>query len=273
MAPKLGILAGAGDLPVRLRDHCLMQGREVFIIAFNGHTSPAAVEGVPHLWTRLGGSYAAIEALRDAKVVELVMAGAIKRPSLGDLRPDFKTLKFLTRIGSAGLGDDGMLKAIIRFLEEEGFRVVGVDEVLGDILATDGVFGKIEPDAQAWADIDRGVAVARALGVQDVGQSVVVQQGLILGVEAVEGTDALIARCGDLRRNGPGGVLVKVKKPQQERRADLPTIGAVTVRNAAKSGLRGIAVEAGGALIVDRDAVTAAADLAGVFVVGIEVPQ
>lgn len=273
MTSKLGILAGSGELPFRLRDHCRMQGREVFVVAFNGHTDPSVVEGVEHVWTRLGGAYSVLQRLRDAGVGELVMAGAVQRPSLSDLRPDFQTLKFLTKIGSASLGDDGMLKAIIDRLEAEGFRVVGIDEVLGDILATDGIFGGIEPDQEAWADIDRGVAVARALGAQDVGQSVIVQQGFILGVEAVEGTDALIARCAGLRRNGTGGVLVKVKKPQQERRADLPTIGTTTVRNAAESGLRGIAVEAGGSLIVDREAVRAAADESGIFVVGIEVPQ
>ncbi|WP_282608219.1 LpxI family protein [Pelagibius sp. Alg239-R121] len=273
MAPKLGILAGSGELPVRIRNHCHMQGREVFVVAFNGHTNPEVVDGVEHVWTRLGGAYSALKPLRDAGVSELVMAGAVQRPSLGDLRPDFQALKFLTKIGSAGLGDDGMLKAIISYLENEGFRVVGIDDVLGDILATDGVISRIEPDEEALADIDRGVAVARALGAQDVGQSVIVQQGFILGVEAVEGTDALIARCAKLRRSGSGGVLVKVKKPQQERRADLPTIGTVTVRNAAESGLRGIAVEAGGSLIVDRDAVRAAADESGIFVVGIEVPQ
>ncbi|TQV79130.1 LpxI family protein [Denitrobaculum tricleocarpae] len=273
MGPKLGILAGSGELPVRLRDHCLMQGRDVFIIAFNGHTDPSIVEGVEHFWTRLGSAYSAIKVLRDAGVGELVMAGGIQRPTLKDLRPDFQTLKFMTKIGSVGLGDDGMLTAIINYLENEGFQVVGADDVLGDILARDGVYGRVEPDAEAWADIDRGIGVARALGAQDVGQSVIVQQGFILGVEAVEGTDALIKRCAELKHSGAGGVLVKVKKPQQERRADLPTIGPVTVRTAAESGLRGIAVEAGGALIVDRDAVQATADAAGIFVIGIEVPQ
>lgn len=273
MGPKLGILAGSGELPVRLRDHCLTRGRDVFVVAFNGHADPGVVEGVEHAWIRLGNAYGAVKTLRDAGVRELVMAGGIQRPSIKELRPDFQTLKFMTKVGPAGLGDDGMLTAIIGQLEKEGFQVVGADDVLGDILVTKKVYGLVEPDAQAWADIERGVGVARALGAQDVGQSVVVQQGFILGVEAVEGTDALIKRCAELRRSGEGGVLVKVKKPQQERRADLPTIGLTTVQNAADSGLRGIAVEAGGALILDEDAVRRAADEAGIFVVGIEVPQ
>ena len=110
-----------------------------------------------------------------------------------------------------------------------------------------------------------------ASGAIDVGQSVVVQQGLVLGIEAVEGTDALLKRCGPLRRAGPGGVLVKLKKPGQERRADLPTIGPQTLRAAAEAGLRGVAIEAGGALVLDREAVVAAADEAGLFVIGVAV--
>ena len=273
MEPKLGILAGSGELPVRLRDHCLAHGRQVFIVAFEGHTDPGVIDGVEHIWVHLGKAYSAIKILKEEGVSELVMAGGVKRPTLKDLRPDFQTLKFMTKVGSAGLGDDGLLSAIIKHLEKEGFRIVGAEEVLGDILSTSGTYGRVEPDAQAQADIERGIGVARALGAQDVGQSVIVQQGFILGVEAVEGTDALIRRCAELRHSGVGGVLVKVKKPQQERRADLPTIGPETVRNAAESGLRGIAVEAGGALIVDREAMRAAADDAGIFIVGIEVAK
>jgi DUF1009 family protein len=122
----------------------------------------------------------------------------------------------------------------------------------------------------ARADIARGVAVARTLGALDVGQAVVVQHGVVLGVEAIEGTDRLLERCALLRGDGPGGVLVKLAKPGQERRVDLPTIGVETIARAAKAGLRGIAAEAGGTLIVDKDAVIAAADAGGLFVVGID---
>ena len=132
-----------------------------------------------------------------------------------------------------------------------------------------GTYGKFEPDDIARADIARGIAVARRLGAEDVGQAVVVQQGLVLAVEALEGTDALLARSGELCRSGPGGVLVKVKKPQQESRADLPAIGTRTIAGAQAAGLRGIALEAGGALMIDRAAVVDAADAAELFLVGL----
>lgn len=142
---------------------------------------------------------------------------------------------------------------------------------MADAVAPVGLLGAVAPDAAAQADIEHGVTVARALGALDIGQAVVVQQGMVLGVEAIEGTDALIERCGALRREGGGGVLVKIAKPGQDRRADLPTIGVRTVETAASAGLVGIAVAAGSALLVNRAAITAAADRAHIFVVGVAV--
>ena len=273
MADKLGILAGGGDLPQRLVEACRAAGREVFVLAFEGHTEPETVRDVEHAWSRLGAMGGAIELLRKAKVSELVMAGPIRRPSLKELRPDLKGLQFLTKVGVESLGDDGLLRALVQALEDEGFRLTGVQDILSGAMAQAGALGRHQPDAQAERDIARGLAVAKALGAVDVGQAVVVQEGLVLGVEAIEGTDRLLARCGDLRRAGPGGVLVKVKKPGQEERADLPTIGPQTVGSAAAAKLRGIAVEAGGALIMEPARVAEAADRAGLFVVGVRVPE
>jgi len=135
-------------------------------------------------------------------------------------------------------------------------------------LAPAGVLGRHQPDAAAKADIARGLEAARELGAADIGQAVVVQQGVILGVESAEGTDALLARCASLAMDAPGGVLVKAKKPQQERRADLPAIGVNTVHNAKAAGLRGIAVEADHSLMLGRAQIIAAADEAGLFIVG-----
>jgi DUF1009 family protein len=185
------------------------------------------------------------------------------------LRPDWRAARFFAKIGWRALGDDGLLRAVIKELESEGFRVIGADSILAAALAPRGPLGALVPDAQAEADIAHGIGVARALGSLDIGQAVVVQQGIVLGVEASEGTDALIARCATLRRAGPGGVLVKIAKPGQERRADLPTIGLHTVTAAAAAGLSGIAVEAGATFVLDRPALAAAADHAGLFVVGI----
>ena len=271
MAGKLGILAGSGPLPERLVEVCRRQGREVFVLAFVGQTEPAAVEGTEHAWIRLGAAASGLKILKQSGVADLVMAGPVMRPSLSELKPDLHTANWLARTGASLLGDDGLLSGVVRRLEQEGFTVVGIDQLLGDLMVEARTYGKLEPDGMARADIARGIAVAQRLGTEDVGHAVVVQQGLVLAVEALEGTDALLARSGELRRHGPGGVLVKVKKPQQDNRTDLPAIGTRTIAGARAAGLRGIALEAGGALIIDRAAVVEAADAAELFLVGVPI--
>ena len=268
-ASRLGIVAGGGALPRRLVEACREAGRDVFVLALEGAAEPETVVGVAHAWCRIGAAARGLALLRENGVKELVLAGGVRRPSLAALRPDWQAAKLFARVGYRALGDDGLLSAVVAEFEREGFRVIGPDGILGASLAPEGPFGRISPDAQASADIATGEHVARALGALDIGQAVVVQQGLVLGVEAIEGTDELIRRCAGLRREGPGGVLVKVEKPGQEQRADRPTIGPRTVAVAAAAGLCGIAVEAGATIVVDRGEVAAAADRAGLFVVGI----
>ena len=199
-----------------------------------------------------------------------MLVGGVTRPPIRSLRPDAKTARFLLRIGRSYYRDGSILGAIAEGLEAEGLRVVAPEAFAASLAAEARVYGDHAPNAAQNADIGRGFEVARALGAQDVGQGVIVQQGRVIGVEAAEGTDALIERCGPLLAAGEGGVLVKACKPGQDIRIDLPTIGPRTVANAARAGLAGIAVGAGRALILDADAVTRAADAAGLFVVGVE---
>jgi DUF1009 family protein len=157
-------------------------------------------------------------------------------------------------------------------LEKEGFCVVGVEDILGSsILAPVGIIGRYKPDEQAEKDIARGIEVVKMLGMVDVGQAAVVQEGLVLGVEAIEGTDALIQRAALLRRTGKGGVLVKIAKPKQEKRVDLPTIGVKTIEEAAKAGLQGIAMEGQATLLADRAEIVRLADAANLFLIGLEI--
>lgn len=269
---RLGIIAGSGGLPRRLIERCHAAGRECYVLALEGEADPETVAEVIHDWCRLGAAAKGLGLLRRHGVTDLVLAGAIRRPTLAAIRPDWRAAKFFAKVGYRMLGDDGLLSAIGKELELEGFRLVGAHQLLeAGTTVDEGPLGGLSPDSDAAADIARGVAIARALGGLDIGQAVVIQQGLVLGVEAIEGTDELIRRCAALRRDGVGGVLVKLAKPGQESRIDRPTIGPQTVRLAAAAGLRGIAVEAGATLLLDRDEVVGAADAAGVFVVGIRV--
>ncbi|HEC14850.1 MAG TPA: LpxI family protein, partial [Rhodospirillales bacterium] len=256
-------------------------GRPFFVIAFKNQTPKETVAGdhIPHMWVRLGAAGKAIKRLRDEGVEDLVMAGAIVRPSPLAMMPDVTVLKFFIKSGAAALGDDGLLSALVRTLEtEEGFRVIGAESLLPEALAAEGVFGTVRPGVQALEDIQSGIVAARELGARDLGQGVVVKGGRVLDVEGKDGTDAMLERvrlkkqtAGEAEK--PGGVLVKVSKPGQETRADLPAIGIETIHAVADAGLSGIAVEAGGALVVGLDEVVKAADRARLFVIGVKVPE
>jgi len=272
-AGPLGIVAGNGGLPRRLIESCRAVGREVFVLALEGEADPHLLADAPHAWCRIGAAATGFDLLRAHGVGELVLAGGVKRPSLASLRPDWRAARFFARIGLRALGDDGLLSAVIKEIEREGFRVIASDELLGRaVMMPDGPIGARLPDDAAHADIAHGLRIVRAIGALDIGQSVVVQQGMVLGVEAIEGTDALVRRCAALQRPGPGAVLVKAEKPGQERRVDRPVIGPQTVAVATEAGLRGIAAEAGAVLVLDRDEVARAADAAGLFVVGVRAP-
>ena len=270
MAEKLGIIAGGGTLPKQLINHCRKEGRPYALVCLKNFALPETAENEKCLWCRMGEAGKALTYFKKNGVRQIVMIGGVRRPSLLQLRPDWWATKFLIKIGFKAFGDDNLLSAVIKGVEAEGFQFVGIHEIMTDLLADEGVWGKIKPDEQALIDIKHGIKIALGLGALDVGQSVVVQQGIVLGVEAVEGTDALINRCKDLKREGVGGVLVKTKKPRQEQRADLPTIGVQTVVNAYEAGLRGIAVQAGNTLVTDRQAVVKKADELGMFVVGMK---
>ena len=271
-APRaLGILAGGGPLPGQVAAAAQAAGRRVFMVGLEGCADPAVLAPWPHEVIRITHPSRILAALRAFGAQDLVLIGPVRRPSLLGHRPDAEGARILARIGRAAFGgDDGLLGAVVKVLGEEGFRVIGAHDVLREALGPAGVLTRTGPDALAMADIRRAVAVARALGAVDVGQGCVVQQGMVLALEAAEGTDAMLARCAPLARPGPGGVLVKLLKPGQERRADLPTIGPQTIRNAAAAGLRGVAFEAGSTILAEHAATVAAADAAGLFLLGLD---
>lgn len=266
----LGIIAGGGTLPRRLADACISSHRDYFIIALENACDIGAIDELPHAVVRLGAVGEALAHLKAAGVQEVVMAGGVARPSMTSLMPDAVGAKLIARLGlKLFSGDDALLKGIISFLEEEGFRVVGIDDVLGGIVAQAEQLSARKPDAQALKDIEQGLRVVRALGAVDVGQGAVVENGYVLGVEAAEGTDALITRCGALQREPGRGVLVKASKPGQEARVDLPTVGPKTLHALHEAGLLGVAYAAGCTLLVERDEVVRLAKEYDLLVLGV----
>ena len=248
----------------------------MFLLSLRDHADPdltRKVEAEEHAEIRLGEAGTGVKLMRRAGVRRVVFCGHVSRPSLSALRPDFATIGMLARIGRRAMGDDSLLRAIADVVAAEGFEVLGPLDIAPELAAPMGPLTRQRPDDTGKADIARGLEVARHMGLCDVGQSVVVQQGIVLAVEAIEGTDAMLARVGPLHRKGTAGLMVKISKPGQDLRLDLPTIGVATIANAEAAGLRGIAVEAGRVLVLGRDQVVAEADRRGLFVVGIAAPS
>jgi len=266
----LGLIAGKGDLPRLLVEECKAQGRPIYILALEGQTEDSLIQNENHLWSRIGEVNKALKYFRQNNVKEVIMAGGIQRPSLRDIRPDLRGALWLAKIGTKALGDDNILKVIISLIESEGLKIVGAHEIIQNALTLEGILGKFQPDKQATSDINHGINILKTMSDLDIGQAIVVQQGLVLGIEAIEGTDALIERAGSLKRNGEGPVLIKIAKVSQENRVDLPTIGPETIKNLHRAGIQGIAIEAGRSLFLHQSETIRLADDYGIFIQGIK---
>jgi DUF1009 family protein len=276
-ADKIAVIAGGGLLPALLVRACQSQDRPYAVIGLRGHADTLQEE--PDLWANLGDAGRIFATLRNLNVAAVVMAGKVKRPNLYDLKPDWRTIKFLARTGVAAftnqksVGDDLLLRSVIAEIEREGLKVIGVEEILSDLLVHPGIITRAVPGPADDADISTGLESALLLGAEDLGQAVTVQGGRVLATEDHTGTDALIERSAHLKEAGPGPILVKVSKPQQDRRSDLPAIGIDTVQHCVAAGFRGIAFEAGATLVLEREVMVAEADRAGMWIIAVQVPE
>jgi DUF1009 family protein len=273
---KLGLIAGGGGLPVEIAQHCERSGRPLFVIRLKGF---AGSDLDPYAGAEIGIAELGkcIGALKRAKCEAICLAGNVARPDFSGLVPDLRGLAMLPRaISAAAKGDDALLRLLVGEFEKEGFAVEGAHEVMHDLSLQAGALGRQVPSDADLSDVRQALEVARAIGRLDVGQAAVVSRGLVLAVEAQEGTDAMLARVAELpghMRGAPGagaGVLAKAPKPIQETRVDLPTIGPATVEAVARAGLAGIAGEAGRLLVLERETVIRLADDLGVFILGVE---
>ena len=268
---KLGLLAGGGPFPVRVAQAAAAAGNEIFVVCLRDFCDAPELNAFPHMHERIGAGGTIIERLRAEGVTHLTLCGKARRLSPFSLWPDAWTARAIARLGKAVFsGDDALLRGFVKILNDEGFTIVPPQSFLTASSASVGLLAGAEPDEIARIDILRGIKALQSLAALDIGQSIVVQQGLVLGIEAVEGTDALLQRAGELRRDGPGGVLVKLSKLGQEMRVDAPVVGPTTITGAAAAGLRGIAIEAERTVLADRDAMLAAAGELGLFVVAVD---
>jgi UDP-2,3-diacylglucosamine hydrolase len=272
----LAIICGGGSFPGALAEAVARRGRRPVMFGIKGWADAAVIRRYAHHWISIGQAGRFFRLARAENCRDVLFIGSVLRPPISQLRLDWQTIRLLPHLARAYRGgDDKLLSGVAAIAESGGLRVVGVKEVAPEVFMPEGVLGRHKPSERDNADIARALSMIATLGSFDVGQAAVVANNNVIAVEAAEGTDNMLARIAELRRLGRvtaalgTGVLVKAPKPGQDRRFDLPSIGPRTIENVARAGLAGLAVTAGSTMIAEADQVTAAADRAGIFLVGV----
>jgi len=273
---SLAIICGGGSFPAAVADAVARRGRRPVMFGIKGWADAAVIERYAHHWIAIGQAGRFFRLARTEHCRDVLFIGTVLRPPLSALRLDWQTIKLMPRvIRFFRGGDDKLLSGVAGVAETGGLRVVGVKDVAPEIFVPEGVLGRHAPTERDRADIARALTVIGALGPFDVGQAAIVADNNVLAVEAAEGTDNMLMRIAELRKLGRvtsplgAGVLVKAPKSGQDRRFDLPSIGPRTIENIARAGLAGLAVTAGSTMIAEADQAIAAADRAGIFLVGV----
>ncbi len=271
---RLGLIAGGGALPLAVAARCEAEGRPVFVVRLSGFADPHLAR-YPGMEAGLAEIGKVLAALKKADCKAVCFAGMVNRPDFKSLKPDFKGMTLLPGIiAEAAKGDDALLRKILSLFEAEGYAVEGADDILGGETMPAGALGAIKPTPEQMQDLRKAIHVAEKSGELDIGQGAVVCDGLVLAVEAQEGTDAMLARVAGLPadlRGSPAarkGALGKAPKPIQDLRADMPVMGSHTVELAAAAGLAGVGGVAGKLILIDHAAMVEAADRLGLFVWG-----
>ena len=271
---KLGLIAGGGALPLAIAARCEAEGRSLFVVRLTSFADPhlARYPGAELGMAEIGKVLAALER---AGCASICFAGTVNRPDFKALKPDLKGAALLPGIiAAATRGDDALLRKILSVFEAEGYAIEGADDILGGETLGAGALGTTEPTSEQLSDLRKALHVAEKAGELDIGQGAVVCDGLVLAIEAQEGTDAMLMRVAglpvDLRGapDAPKGALGKAPKPIQDLRIDMPVIGTRTLELAAAAGLAGVGGIAGQLILIDRAAIAATADRLGLFVWG-----
>ncbi len=273
---NLGIIAGGGDLPVKIARSALSQNIRPHILGFQGEAE-AAITEFSHDWMKWGEVGRMFKILAQQNITNILIIGSVTRPELDEVHLDFGAVKLLPAMAKLmAMGDDGLLTGIVRIFEKKGFRVLGVPDIAPEFVVPTRLLSRKSPTRKDIKDIEKGRAAISGLSQFDIGQAMVVVRGRVLAVEAVEGTDRMLERCAELRlwaQDKQKGVLVKIPKLGQELRVDMPTIGPRTVELVAKAGLSGIAVQGGATLMVNHERVLEQADAHKLFLRGLDQPK
>lgn len=270
LSKKIGLIAGGGRLPHEVIKDAQTQGYDVFVAALHSFADPSDFEVAADAFGFVQ-LRALIKRFKKEKCTHVTFAGNVSRPDFSSLKPSIRDIPLLAKIAAAAAkGDDGLLKFMVSLFENEGFEILAPQDICSSSLVEAGFLGETKSNANQRADIDKAMRIAALMGAEDIGQGAVVNKGLVLAVEAQEGTDKMLERVAELPDTIRGGVLAKCLKPGQEDRVDMPTIGVTTVELAHKAGMDGIVLVAGKAFVMNQTEVRALADKHCIFIYGVE---
>ena len=269
---RIGLVAGSGDLPLLILEECRQKKIEPFVVLIRDFAKEGDYKDFNHITINFGDIGKALSFFRKNNVKSLVFAGAVKKPNLKKIWPDLKGFSLLFKLLKCKIfGDNTILQTVIDFLEKQGFEVLPVDNILESAKISEGIAGKIDlPNKDYEKDIDLGVKLLKHISDFDIGQSVVIQNGMVVGIECLEGTKELINRCGQIKYNVERKpILVKIKKTNQTRKADLPSIGEDTIRQVKEAGFAGIAIDFENTILINKKEIIKIANENGLFIIGI----
>jgi hypothetical protein len=266
MPETIGIIAGGGQFPRLVAKDAKASGLDVAICGFQGHTDPATAECADVFeLLHLGQLNRMVNFFKDHNVTRVCMAGSISKPKALQFRPDWRAAKILFSLKKKG--DDSLLRAIMADIEKDGISIVASADLAPGLRTPSGTLTRHEPDENTWKDIRYGWPIARAMGAFDIGQCLVVRQNMVMAVECLEGTDAAIRRGAEL--GGEGCTALKLVKPGQDERVDLPSVGLTTIRNLVDHHYSALAIQSGKTLFFDREESLKLADEHGLAIVAL----
>jgi len=265
----IGIMAGSGQFPFLVAQGARALGYKVVICGFHGNADPALTDVADEfVMLHLGRLGDLIKFFKKNGVQQACMAGAISKPkAVTEIKPDLRVTKLIFKLAGKAKGDDAILRAVAEEMQSEGINIVPPDALVPGLRPTAGILSERKPDTELWQDVRYGWRVAKEVGALDIGQCVVVKSGIVVAVEGMEGTDAALERGGAL--GGPGCTAVKVVKPGQDKRLDLPSLGASTIEILAKHKYACLAFDAAGTLFFDSDKALAAAKAHNICVIAV----
>ncbi len=267
---KICLLAGSDHLPEEIIKSAKQNNISLCVIAIDGHVS-CDLSDIVHITVKLGQVGKMLDFLKKHNISKICFAGSVKRPSISDLKLDMAAVKFLAKSGIKKLsgGDDKLLNLLVEFLAENNVTLIGPEEIAPEILADNGCITSTKPSQEDCNDIELGEKILNSLSQYDIGQAIIIENQYVVGIEAAEGTDNLIKRIKDLKKEKKYGVLVKKPKTNQNLKVDLPTIGIRTIQNSIESGLKGIAISAGKTIVINKNELVKLANKHKFFIIGV----